>query len=213
MTPSLGLLLGGKLAVVAATTLAGARLRLTADTAPPTCQHAWYQYHECRVLDPHVSSGAFYAPWVFTAFVLIVLSLPTVFLESRYPERGLRAIAGLFAHQTLLVLWSATLPATVGYALGLHACVHTLLTIRWGQHLVGGPVWWAIRFPAAAGIVILAARYGPPVSIVRWPGADSGDGVACATASHLLGSLLPDLALSGELALLAVIDWLSLPCE
>ena len=212
MAPSIGLLLAGKLAVVGATTLAGAKLRLTG-MSQPTCGHVAYQYQECQILDAHMTSPTFYAPWVFTAFVLMVISLPTVFLESRYPERGMQAVATLFLHQTSLMFLSASLPATVGYTLGLHSCVHTLLTIQWGQHLVGGPLWWGLRFPAAAGLVLLAARYGPPVSVVRWPGADSTDAVACATVSHLLGSLLPDLALSLEMAMLAVAGWLLLPCE
>ena len=212
MAPSISLLLAGKLAVVGATTLAGAKLRIIG-MSPPTCGHASYQYQECQVLDPHVSSVVFYAPWVFNAFVLLVLSLPTVFLESRYPEHGMQAIASLFAHQTSLMVWSAMLPATVGYTLALHTCVHTLLTIQWGQHLVGGAIWWGLRFPAAAGLVALAALYGPPVSVVRWPGADSTDAVACATTAHLLGSLVPDIALSLEMGFLSTAGWLLLPCE
>lgn len=212
MAPSISLLLVGKLAVVGATTLAGAKLRLTV-MSPPICGLASYQYQECQVLDPHVSTVVFYAPWVFNAFVLLVLSLPTVFLESRFPERGMQAVASLFMHQTSLMGWSAMLPATVGYTLALHTCVHTLLTIQWGQHLVGGPLWWGLRFPAAGALISLAALYGPPVSVVRWPGADSTDAVACATTAHLLGSLVPDLVLSVEMGLISAAAWLFLPCE
>lgn len=212
MGPRLGLLLFGKLAVVGATALAGARLRLLVGP-PPTCGGAAAVGHECQALDAHVPRAALYAPWVLTAMLLLVLSLPTVLLESRYPETGLQAVASLFVHQTLLLLLSAGLPATVGYALGLHACVHTLLTIRWGHHLVGGRLWWGLRFPAAAGLLVLAALYGPPVSVLRWPGADSTDAVACATTAHLIGSLLPDLALALETALLAAAALLFLPCE
>lgn len=212
MTPSLGLLLFGKLAVVMATTLAGARLRLLV-SEPPTCGHVTDMGHECRALDANISRSMFYAPWILTAVLLLVLSLPTVLLESRHPELGLQAVTGVFVHQTAMLLLTAGRPATVGYALGLHACVHTLLSIRCGPHLVGGRLWWGLRFPAAAGLVGLAAVYGPPVSVLRWPGADSTDAVACATAAHLIGSLLPDLAFALESGLLAVAGWLFLPCE
>lgn len=209
----MGLLLAGKLAVVGATALAGAKLRLLGTDAPPTCGHAGRPYPECRALDPHVSPAAFYAPWTLTAVLLLVLSMPTVLLQSRFPERGMQAVAGLFAHQTVLMLCSAALPSTVGYTLALHTCVHTLLTIKWGPHLVGGPLWWGLRYPAAAGLVALAGLYGPPVSVVRWPGADSTDAVACATTAHLLACLAPDLALGLELGALALGGWLLLPCE
>ena len=213
MAPPLGLLLFGKLSVVAATTLAGARLRLLAGPQP-TCGPASAAVgHECEALDAHVPRAALYAPWVLTAMLLLVLSLPTVLLESRHPEAGLQAVTSVFLHQTLMLLLSAGLPAAVGYALGLHACVHTLLTIRWGHHLVGGRLWWGLRFPAAAGLVGLAALYGPSVSVLRWPGADSTDAVACATTAHLIGSLLPDLVFALEGGLLAVAAWLFLPYE
>jgi hypothetical protein len=212
MAPPLGLLLFGKLGVVAATTLAGARLRLL-DKAQPTCGAAAPLGHECQALDAHVSREVFYAPWVLTAVLLLVLSLPTVALESRHPVLGLQWVTGVFLHQTLMLILCAGLPRTVGYALGLHACVHTLLTIRWGHHLVGGRLWWGLRFPAAAGLVGLAACYGPPVSVLRWPGADSTDAVACATSAHLVGGLLPDLVYALETGLIAVGAWLVLPCE
>jgi hypothetical protein len=170
-------------------------------------------YHECSALDQHVPPAAFYAPWILTALLLLVLSLPPVFLQSRFPERGMQAVASLFAHQTTLMLLSTALPSTVGYTLALHTCVHTLLAIQWGPHLVGGPLWWGLRFPAAASLVALAALCGPPVSVVRWPGADSTDAVACATAAHLLACLAPDLALGLEMAALALAGWLVLPCE
>jgi hypothetical protein len=212
MTPSLGLLLLGKLGVVAATTLAGARLRLL-DSEPPTCGSAAPLGHECHALDAHVSREVFYVPWILTIALLLVLSLPTVALESRHPELGLQWVTGVFLHQTLMLILCAGLPRTVGYALGLHACVHTLLTIRWGHHLVGGRLWWGLRFPAAAGLVGLAARYGPPVSVLRWPGADSTDAIACATTAHLVGGLLPDLVYALESGLVAMGGWLFLPCE
>ena len=207
-----GLLLLGKLCVVAATTLAGARLRLIAE-APPTCWPAAGLGHECQALDAHVSRADFYAPWVLTAMLLLVLSLPTVVLESRHPVLGLQWVAGVFLHQTFLLLLCNSLPRTVGYALGLHACVHTLLTMRWANYLVGGRLWWGLRYPMAAALVGLAARHGPPVSVMRWPGADSTDAVACATAAHLVGCLLPDLVLALETGVVAVGGWLFLPCE
>lgn len=212
MVPPSGLLLFGKLCVVAATTLAGARLRLLVG-APPTCGAAAGVGHECQALDAHVSREVLYAPWVLTAVMLLVLSLPTVVLESRHPVLGMQCVSGVFLHQTLLLLLCACLPKTVGYAVGLHACVHTLLTIRWGNYLVGGRLWWGLRFPAAAALVGLAALYGPPVSVLRWPGADSTEVVACATTAHLIGGLLPDLVLVLETGLVGVGDWLFLRCE
>jgi hypothetical protein len=212
MAAPLGLLLLGKLAVLAATAFAGVRLRLLG-AGPPTCGQSAAGPYECTALDPHVSPTAFYAPWVLTALTLLMLSLPTVLLQSRFPERGMQAVAGMFAHQTALMLWAAGLPRTMGYALALHACVHALLSIRWGHHLVGGPLWWGLRFPAAAGLVVLAALYGPPVSVVRWPGADSTDAVACATAAHLLACIVPDVALGLELGTVALAGWLFLQRE
>jgi hypothetical protein len=212
MTPPLGLLLLGKLGVVAATTLAGARLRLLSG-APPTCGPAAAVGHECQALDAHVPHEVFFAPWILTAALLLALSLPTVVLESRHPVLGMQWVTGVFLHQTLLLLLCTGLPRAVGYAIGLHGCVHTLITIRWGHHLVGGRLWWGLRFPAAVGLVGLAACYGPPVSVLRWPGADSTDAVACATTAHLLGCLLPDLVFALETGLVSVGGWLFLPCE
>jgi len=210
--PSLSLLLLGKLAVIGATALGGAKLRLNA-YPPSTCAPDAGWTHDCLGLDSHITRIALYAPWTITAVFLLVLSLPTVLLESRAPELGMQVVTSIFVHQTLLMLLSAGLPPTVNYALGLHACVHTLLTIRWGHHLVGGPLWWGLRFPAAVGLVTLAAFYGPPVSVVRWPGADSCDAIACAATAHLIGALLPDLALGFEMCLLTVAGWLFWPCE
>ena len=110
----------------------------------------------------------------------------------------MQTLVAVLMHQTLLMVFAQTLPSALGYALALHTCVHTLLGLRWDPSLVGGRLWWGLRFPAAAGLVWLAAYYGPPVSVVRWPGASSSDVIACAAQAHLLGALLPDLLAACE---------------
>ena len=182
----------GKLAVLGATTIAGGKLRLTV-LARESCGQAHAPFQECETVDARVTHAAILAPWLATTGLLLVLGLPTVLLESRHPVKGVQTLISLFVHQTLLVALTPFLPRGFSYALGLHACVHTLLKVQWGRHLVGGPVWWGLRYAGAAILVVLAAYFGPPVSIVRWPGADTTEAVACAGQAHLLGFLLPDL--------------------
>lgn len=196
MAPSLGLLLLGKLAVLVSTTLAGARLRLGA--AEESCTRTSSLLYECTILDSQVSHTALYAPWVLTMCMLIFLGLPTVMLESRYPETGTQTLISLFLRQTLIMFLARSLSRHTFYAVGLHACVHTLLSLRSGPHLVGGGWWWGLRFLGVVVLVYLAALYGPSVSLVPWPGSNSFEALACAALSHLLGMLLPDIFLVGE---------------
>ena len=196
----------GKLAVLGATTLAGGKLRLT--FLHQSCSQAHSLFQECEGVDARVTPLHLVAPWVLTIACFLFMSLPTVLLESRHPEKGMQRIASVLVHQTLLMMFAKTLPSGLDYTLTLHACVHTLLSLRWDESLVGGRAWWGLRFPAAAGLVWLAAYYGPPVSVVRWPGADSSDAIACAAQAHLLGALLPDLFLVCEGLVFAVVSCL-----
>lgn len=197
-----GLTVLGKLAVLGGTTLAGGKFRLT--VLHQSCSQTHTLFQECEGIDARVTPLHLFAPWVLTVAWLLFLSLPTVLLESRHPEKGMQTLVSVLIHQTLLMLFAKSLPNGLDYALTLHTCVHTLLSLRWDQSLVGGRAWWGLRFPAAAGLVWLAAYYGPPVSVVRWPGADSSDAIACAAQAHLLGALLPDLFLVCEGLLFSV---------
>lgn len=211
MAPHIGLLLAGKLAVIGSTTLAGAKLTL--NMASAHCPHETNMLYECPVLDSSVSHVALYAPWVLTMCVIVFLGLPTVLLESKHPEKGTRALITLFWRQTSMMLLTRSLARHAFYAVGLHACVHTLLGIQSGPHLVGGAEWWGLRYLGVAGLIYLAAVYGPGVSVVAWPGRDTPEALACASLSHLLGALFPDLFLSGEMvcgylfSLLLAQDW------
>lgn len=186
----------GKIAVLAGTTLAGGKLRLT--IIQESCSQAHSMFQECEGVDARITMLHLFAPWVLTIACLLFLSLPTVLLDSSHPERGVQVLIWILIHQTLIMTFAQSLPHAFGYALGLHTCVHTLLGLRWDHHLVGGRFWWGLRFPVAAGLVWLAAYYGPPVSVVRWPGANSSDVISCAAQAHLLGVLLPDLVLACE---------------
>lgn len=180
----------GKLAVLGATTIAGGKLRLT---VLERCSQGRAAFQECEAVDARVTEAAVLAPWLLTIGLLLVLGLPTLLLDSHHPVRGVQALLALFLRQILPVGLAPFLPRSFAYTLGLHACVHALLGLRGGRHLVGGRGWWGLRFPGAACLVLLAAYFGPPVSIVRWPGADTVEAVACAGQAHLLGFLLPDL--------------------
>ena len=118
----------GKLAVLGATTIAGGKLRLTV-LARESCGQAHAQFQECETVDARVTHAAILAPWLATTGLLLVLGLPTVLLESRHPVRGVQTLISLFVHQTLLVALVPFLPRGFSYALGLHACVHTLLKV------------------------------------------------------------------------------------
>jgi len=196
MPPSLGLTLIGKLAVIASTTLAGGKMKIR--TVEESCPRSSSLLYECAVLDSGVSHVSLYAPWVLTICMLIFLGLPTVMLESRYPEKGTQALICLFLRQTVIMFMSRSLAKHAFYTIGLHACVHTLLTIQPGPHLVGGNCWWGLRFLGASCLIYLSAVYGPSVSLVPWPGNNSSEALACASLSHVFGMLIPDLFLVGE---------------
>lgn len=211
MTPYCGLILAGKLAVIASTTLAGAKIRF--NMANASCSQEYNLLYKCSILDSGISKVALYTPWVLTMCIIVFLGLPTILLESRYPEKGTRALIALFWRQTTMMYLTHTLAKHAFYTIGLHTCVHTLLSIQVGPHLVGGDCWWGLRYLGVAGLVYISAVYGPGVSVVSWPSSSSPEALACAGLSHLLGTLLPDLFLawlsfSGHLFLtLFARDW------
>ena len=184
----------GKFAVVGATSLAGGQHRFVSSN--DTCAAG------CAQLNALVSTPALLAPWIVSGALVACLSVPTVVLESRQPELGLQILFSFYSRLISLLLTSATLVPAASYTLSLHASVYGLLTLPYRPCLLGGPLWWGLRYVGATGLVVFAAYLGPPVPLVAWPGLQS---VECAACAHLLGALLPDLIRFSQSAVVAAV--------
>lgn len=184
----------GKFAVVGATSLAGGQHRFVSSN--DTCAAG------CAQLNALVSTPALLAPWIVSGALVACLSVPTVVLESRQPELGLQILFSFYSRLISLLLTSATLDPAASYTLSLHASVHGLLTLPYKPCLLGGSLWWGLRYVGAVGLVLFAVYLGPPVPLVLWPGLHS---VECAACAHLLGALLPDLVRFSQSAIVATL--------
>ena len=182
----------GKLAVILATTLAGSHLRLETIEA---CANTHDFFQDCAGLDALVPRLYSLYVFGFASLVILVLGFPCLVLDSRHTEKMIQALLSFFAAQTSALLFSNQLPRGPAYALAVHACVFNLLSIEYHPYMIGGRAWWGLRYPAVLSIVIFAAYYGPPVSLVQWPGIDS---INCAARAHLVGALFPELTLAAQ---------------
>lgn len=186
--------------VVLASTLAGGVTRVVHYTQDGgagnrTCGTG-STWAECSVLDEGISPLHVLIPWLFTLGVLVVLSMPTVLLRSKHKERGLGLIAWMFMQLLALMLSSTVFtdhPALT-FTLSLHACVRLLTRLRVSEWLVGGAMWWSLRYLGVALLLCWEVFAGAPVSIVRWA-AEPPEGLPCAYLAHLGGCIVPDLTL------------------
>ena len=172
-----------------------------------------FQWRECPALDATIHPLHLLAPWMITLATLVILSMPTVILRSKSKEKGLRIFAGNLLRFLGLVVSCSFLSnhASVCYTFTLHASIRFLGRMELSPVLLGGPLWWGMRFLAAFLILLMQLLVGPPVSVVHWPGStprapptDSGEQcqsqyqqpLPCAYLCHLVGCVGPDLVLS-----------------
>lgn len=186
--------------VVVACTLAGGvdQMDVPAFLMPPnkhnqTCGKgsAWL---ECAHLDSAVLPVHVYGPWAVTLAVVLILGMPTVLLRSKHKEQGLRQFAWICLQCLILAYGSLFLTdhPILMFSFTLHSSVRLLLRMPVTDRLLGGPIWWSLRYGGA--LVILAGEivFGVPISIVRWRSDDSQH-LTCAYLAHLGGCLVPDM--------------------
>jgi len=192
------MVLSDSLLVVFACTLAGGPDRPTFNNHHPshnaTCG-VGTRWAECRELDRDISPMHLIVPWTLTLLTIVVLSMPTVLLRSKYKEAGLRSFAGnLFQCLGLLLASSfATDHPSICFALTMHSCVRLLAQLQVNTPGVWGASWWAMRFFTVFVILALEVCVGPPVSVIRWH--DTSPSLSCAYLAHLVGCIIPELVL------------------
>lgn len=151
-------------------------------------------FPECHVLDESVTPTHILVPWGLVLGVMLFLGMPTLLLSSKSKEKGMRTLAGnLFKYLCLLLCTSMTDHLGLSFAVTIHACSLLLVHMDVSDSLVGGPGWWSLRYLAAAGLLGWEVTMGPPMSIVHWP--DTANTVTCAYLGHLIGSIIPGVAL------------------
>lgn len=167
------------------------------DNRTGTCSQG-VRWRECPVLDTAIHPLHLFVPWCVTLCILVVLGMPTVLLRSSNKEKGLRVFAGnLFQFLGLLLCSALVLEhPSVCYAFTIHACVHFLCVMDVPAYLVGGQVWWGLRYAGVLLLLSLQLLAGPAVSVVQWPSQTHHSVLACAYLCHLLGSVAPALGLS-----------------
>lgn len=178
-----------------------------ASAAPPgdgnhSCPAGSVQWRDCVELDATIHPVHLFSPWVCAFVTVVVLGMPTVLLRSRTKEKGLRLFTGILVQFISLLacgMFMSGHPA-VSFVFALHAAVRFLVGIDGAHVLVGGVGWWRLRYLAVGLILGLQLAFGPPVSVVHWPGAG---GVSCAYLCHLVGCVAPDFVLSGVRCLIA----------
>lgn len=157
--------------------------------------HAW---RDCAELDASVHPMHLFAPWAVTLATVVCLSMPTIMLRSRAKARALRLVTGILVQYLCLLgcgVFMAARPA-ISFVFSLHATIRFLSSIENSPVMVGGTAWWALRYLAAGSILTGQMAFGPIVPVVYWPGITMESGVSCAYLCHLIGCVLPDVALS-----------------
>lgn len=185
---------------VLASTLAGGipriNLTLSETSEARTCGQGT-RWSECHVLDEHIHAKHLMIPWAITLCTVVVLSMPTVLLRSRLKERGLRTIAGNLFYCLGLLLCSFFMsdhPA-ICFALSMHSCLRLLIRMETSGAMLGGGLWWSLRYISALGILLLQVFVSPSLSVIRWPSTLKGSSIECAYLAHLAGCIVPDLVI------------------
>ena len=160
------------------------------ETNQTTCSKTGESFPDCLVMDEAISWQHRLAPWLLAFGTVLVLGLPTMLLQYKHREDGLKSITASLVQCVALMLVSHRLDhPSIQYTLGLHSSAHVLLSCR-TQHLLGGSHLGNACFLACILLVFGAGHLGPPVSVVNWSGHDQ---VSCALLAHLLGCLVPPL--------------------
>ena len=156
------------------------------------------RWHECHVLDEHIRPLHLIIPWCITLCTVVILSMPTVLLRSRFKERGLRTFAGNLFQCLGLLLCSSFLSdhPSICFALSIHSSVRLLVQMEVSDALLGGGAWWGLRYVSVLAILVLQVTLGPSLSVIRWPTTPHGTALPCAYLAHLAGCLIPDLGLA-----------------
>lgn len=170
------------------------------------------RWPECHVLDEFVKPIHLVVPWCLTLGCIVILSMPTVLLRSRQKEKGLRLVAGnLLQFLGLLTCTSfVTDHPSICFTLTLHSCVRLLVQLQISDVLVGGRSWWTLRYAAVWVLLCLQLCLGPSISVIRWPATPAGSALPCAYLAHLVGCILPDMALMSLRWLITVFGYVGL---
>ena len=173
----------------------------SSQSSPPDSNHTCgkgTRWGECHVLDEHIHATHLMMPWVITLCSMMVLSMPTLLLRSRSKEKGLRTIAGNLFYCLGLLLCSFFVsdhPA-ICLALTVHSCLRLLVRMDTSDAMIGGALWWSLRYVSALGILCLQVFVLPSLSVVRWPSTLKGSTIECAYLAHLAGCIIPDLVIT-----------------
>lgn len=167
------------------------------------------RWPECHVLDEFIKPHHLVVPWCLTLACIVILSMPTLLLRSRHKEKGLRIVAGnLLQFLGLLTCTSfITDHPSICFTLTLHSCVRLLIQLQVSDALVGGESWWTLRYAAVWILLCLQLCLGPSISVIRWPTTPTGSALPCAYLAHLVGCILPDMALTSMRWVIAVLGY------
>jgi hypothetical protein len=205
--------------VVLTSTLAGGIPRSENESSKqaqgnPTCGQGT-RWIECHVLDEHIHATHLMMPWVITLCSMMILSMPTLLLRSRLKEKGLRTIAGNLFYCLGLLLCSFFVsdhPA-ICLALTMHSCLRLLIRMDTSDAMLGGGLWWSLRYVSAVGILLLQVFVVPSLSVVRWPSTLKGSAIECAYLAHLAGCIIPDLVISCMRAIISTARYVQIRDE
>jgi hypothetical protein len=159
--------------------------------APPQCRVGGLA-PECAGLNAFIPPAAGPRALALALLTVVVLGLPAILVPHSEQDRAMRALMSflLLALGLHLASYGARDEPTLQYVLGLHGAVYMLLTFPGG--LLGGPLWWGLRYAVAALVCALAALFGPCVSVVQWQDGPRADNI-CAFQTHLYGFIVASL--------------------
>ena len=155
------------------------------------------RWAECRALDQDIKPVHLGLPWFITLGTIVILSMPTVLLRSRRKQSGLRVVAcNLLQFLGLLACASVISDhPSICFTLTLHSCVRLLVQLEISDSLVGGNSWWTLRYAVVWILLCLQLCFGPSISVVQWPSTPTS-ALPCAYLAHLVGYIVPDMALA-----------------
>jgi hypothetical protein len=193
--------------VVGACTIAGGIRQNLTFPSNRTCKVA-SRFPECAMQDELISRMDVTLPWIVVLATLTVLGMPTFLVSSKHKERGLRVLSSNLVQYLALLVGSMLVEhPSLAFALTIHSCMQFLVHLNVDCSLVGGSLWWGLRYLAAAGLLAWEVCAGPPLSVVPWPGTPSS--VTCSYLGHLLGCIGPGMILDALRMLVSLADYVS----
>ena len=162
-------------------------------SSDPTCPLG-NSFPQCSIIDSTIQPWHIQAPWIVLLASLAILSMPTILLRSKSKHKAMQTLAWMFLECLMLLFLSTTMDhLSISYTLSSHACVYLLLNMHIHPALLGGPIWWSLRYLAVTVFLLFQYTLGPAVSIVRWPGGP--DDTPCAYLAHLIGNIVPPIVI------------------